>query len=226
MPETSPSDILLEAHNIRRRFGSEWVIDDVSLSVQRGQSIAVVSPSGTGKSTLLSILGLLLDKTEGTLIIAGKNVDTLSAQERAAIRRCGQGFIFQYTHLIGSLRALDNVLVPSRLLQRADKTLLDVFTLETRARSLLDSFGLENRLYHYPHQLSVGQRRRVAVARALLCDPPLIFADEPTNDLDSESARLVSEALFGRLVDGAALVIATHDPALIQRADTVVDLTR
>jgi ABC-type lipoprotein export system ATPase subunit len=223
--------MLLTAKDVSRSFGGESLFHGVSLELRRGQSLAIVSPSGTGKSTMLSILGLLQNKSSGTLVLAGQDTDKLTDDEKAKLRRLKLGFIFQHTQLAGSLRALDNVLVPARLLHRGDKVewlpggqrpKLQAF--EDRARELLESFGLGNRIYHYPHQLSVGQKRRVAVARALLLGASLILADEPTNDLDAASAKVVADALFNRVAAGCGLVFATHDLTLANRADAVLKL--
>jgi putative ABC transport system ATP-binding protein len=227
---STPSDTLLSAKGLDRRFGADNILHEVNVELRCGQSLAVVSPSGTGKSTLLSILGLLLHKSAGILELYGQDVDTLSAVELARIRRLNIGFVFQHTQLIGSLRALDNAAIGANLLHRSDADLLEERfgsrrpDFKARAAELLCGFGLEDRLYHFPHQLSVGQKRRVAVARALLLTPPLVIADEPTNDLDAASADVVIGALFNVCDRGGALVFATHDRELAARADVVLEL--
>jgi ABC-type lipoprotein export system ATPase subunit len=224
------SDMLVSACNLDRRFGAEVILQKINIQLQRGQSLAIVSPSGTGKSTLLSILGLLLRKSSGLLELYGRDVDSMSADELAKDRRLNIGFVFQHTQLIGSLRALDNAAVGANLLHRSDAALLEERfdarrpNFHKRASKLLCDFGLKDRLYHFPHQLSVGQKRRVAVARALLLEPPLVIADEPTNDLDVASADVVRDALFTVCDRGGALVFATHDRELASKADTMLDL--
>jgi ABC-type lipoprotein export system ATPase subunit len=231
---------VLSAESLCRSFNGEKVLTGVNIKLHKGTSTAIIGPSGTGKSTLLSILGLLLNKTAGRLEIYEKDIDGLGAPALARHRRLDIGYVFQNTQLIGSLRALDNVLITTALLQRADNqcigarlvdkpkdsakanSLSDV--LRQRAKQLLLSFGLENRSHHFPHQLSIGQKRRVAVARALLLVPPIILADEPTNDLDADSAQLVTESLFAAVAQGQTLVYATHDKSLADRADAIIDL--
>jgi ABC-type lipoprotein export system ATPase subunit len=226
---TAP-DILVSANNLDLSFGADSILQGINIQLQRGQSLAVVSPSGTGKSTLLSILGLLLRKSSGSLELYGRDVDSMSADELAEDRRLNIGFVFQHTQLIGSLRALDNAAVGANLLHRSDAALLEERfdarrpNFHKRASKLLCDFGLEDRLYHFPHQLSVGQKRRVAVARALLLEPSLVIADEPTNDLDAASADVVVDALFNVCNRGGALVLATHDRELASKADTMLDL--
>ncbi|MDR3307751.1 MAG: ABC transporter ATP-binding protein [Coriobacteriales bacterium] len=217
---------LLSAQGIRKRFADEWILDGASLELHTGQSVALMSPSGTGKSTLLSILGLLMQKTEGSLTLQGRDTDALSPRERARVRQLTFGFIFQHTQLIGSLRAIENVLVPASFTQPQDRAHLKKISgdLPQRAEELLTALGLEHRLYHYPHQLSVGQKRRVAVARALLLDPPILLADEPTNDLDTTSAQTVAQTLLACTQEGRALIFATHDHTLAHQATSILTL--
>ena len=225
-------DIVLQAEGLGRSFAHEAVFANLDLTLARSSSIAIVSPSGMGKSTLLFVLGLLLDKTAGSLKVYGNEASELDVATLARHRRLDIGFIFQHTHLIGSLRVLDNVLVGANLLHRGDAEILNARldsnrrALRERAQELLVSFGLAERLQHFPHQLSVGQKRRVAVARALLLKPPLIIADEPTNDLDTKNAEKISESLFEAVAAGHALVYATHDEDLAKKADSVIDLEK
>ena len=216
--------MLLKLEHISKTYDEEAVLRDVSLELDCGQSVAIVAPSGAGKSTLLSIAGLLLEPTEGRVVIDGVDASSLSEEQRCAIRAEHIGFLFQHTQLIGSLRAVDNVTLPADFAHEAGKRLSDA-EVESRARERLVAFGLEDRLYHFPSQLSVGQKRRIATARALFLDPKLIIADEPTNDLDEQNAQLVIEALFAPVRQGkAGLLYATHDKALAERADRIVRL--
>jgi putative ABC transport system ATP-binding protein len=231
------TDALLAAQGLGRSFAYEHIFADLSFKLTRGMSAAVVGPSGAGKSTLLSVLGLLLNKTAGNLAFYNKDVENLNASDLARHRRLNIGFVFQHTQLLGSLRALDNVLIGKTLLRRQDnQSLRERFASDTqhatlpnilceRAEELLTSFALTERRYHFPHQMSVGQKRRVAVARALLLKPPLILADEPTNDLDAASAKLVASALFSAVEQGQTLVYATHDEGLASRADMIIELS-
>ena len=230
--------MLLELKGVSKTFAAVegenaevTVLKDITLSLDRGESVAVVAPSGGGKSTLLSIAGLLLQPTEGSVAIDGRDVTALPDDERSALRARNIGFLFQHTQLIGSLRALENVLLPAdfadaKAVRTAGQTQAESFdAIQQRAVEMMCDFGLEERMLHFPFQLSVGQKRRIATARALVLEPALIIADEPTNDLDGENARRVVDALFRRVEAGdAGLLLATHDPALAQRADRIFEI--
>lgn len=202
--------MLLEATGITKRFGNETILRDLSLAVAAGESLAITGPSGSGKSTLLSILGALLQPTEGEVRFDGEPVSRFSDDERSRLRNRFFGFIFQNPQLIGSLSVLDNVLVPARLARNRGAT--------TSALRLLEEFGLGHRLAHLPHQLSIGQKRRVAMARALLLEPAVVFADEPTNDLDEELAERIGDSLLDLPARGGAVILVTHDHRLARRA--------
>lgn len=206
--------MVLEAVNITKRFGEDTILRDATLAVEAGESLAITGPSGSGKSTLMSILGLLLQPTRGEVCLNGQALSGLSDDERSRLRNRSYGFIFQNPQLVGSLSVLDNVLVPARLARRRG--------MEAAAVKILREFGLEPRLRHLPHQLSIGQKRRVAIARALVLEPAVVFADEPTNDLDQELAARVGEFLLELPAKGKTLVLVTHDQALAARADRAV----
>ncbi len=208
--------MLLEAINISKQYGNEVVLKDVSLGIEQGSSLVITGPSGSGKSTLLSILGLLLQPTAGEVLFKGRDVSGFSDDERSRLRNSSFGFVFQSPQLIGSLSVLDNVLVPAQLARKR--------SLETKAATILKDLGLKNRLDYLPYQLSIGQKRRVAVARALLLDPMVIFADEPTNDLDPERAAWIGEFLFELPRQERALVLVTHDTRLAGKADRAVQI--
>lgn len=159
--------------------------------------------------------GLLLKPDAGTVMVDGGDALALDDDGRARLRRSRFGFVFQHTQLIGSLCAYENAAVSTRFVESGGTA---GEPTDERARALLSDLGLAERLYHYPYQLSVGQKRRVAVARALLLDPPVIVADEPANDLDSDSARRVEEKLFAVVGRGKALVLVTHDRELAVKA--------
>ena len=211
---------LLSIQGVSKAFDGNAIIENTSVEVNPGDTIAFTSPSGSGKSTMLSMAGLLLTPDSGTIVAEG-NVNALDLDDRALsqLRQRLLGFVFQNTQLVGSLRAIENVTAPARFV--AGKL---PFAPEERAAELLERFGLADRMYHYPHQLSVGQKRRVAVARAMLLEPKIIIADEPTNDLDEASAEEVANALFGYAEEGNALLYATHIPTLAARAKTVMKL--
>ncbi len=194
------------------------LVRDIDLDVRKGEFIAITGPSGSGKSSLLYLLGLLDVPTSGEVRIEGRRVDALSEGERAHLRLSLLGFVFQFHFLLPEFTALGNVLLPMRALGR-----LDELAMETRARSLLESLGLAEHAHKKPGQMSGGQRQRVAIARALANEPQVILADEPTGNLDSHSSEQVL-GIFRRLVDetGRAIVMVTHDMDLAARADRQV----
>ncbi len=208
----------IEAIDLGKSYGDAVVIEHTNFRVEEGESIAFVSPSGSGKSTLLSMLGLLLDPTTGSVVVDGQDTAKLSDDERSELRLHTFGFVFQHTQLIGSLRAWENVATPANFAGKLD------FDPKARAMDLLEQFGLSERIYHYPYQLSVGQKRRVAVARAMMLSPKIIIADEPTNDLDLESATSVADMLLSYAEQGNVLLYATHDLQLAQRASTIMNM--
>ena len=210
---------LLEVKGITKSFGENEIIKATSFSVNKGDTIAFTSPSGSGKSTLLSIVGLLLTPDEGQIVIEnGADALTLDDKALSHLRQQLFGFVFQSTQLVGSLRAIENVTAPTGFAGKLD------FNADERAKGLLEQFGLADRMYHYPHQLSVGQKRRVAVARAMIMRPGIVIADEPTNDLDEESADVVTRALFDYAAQGNALLYATHDRDLANRAGIIMTM--
>lgn len=211
---------LLKLENISKAFGGNPIIESTSFEVNPGDTIALTSPSGSGKSTMLAMAGLLMTPDSGSIIVEG-GADALAFSDKqlSELRQKLLGFVFQSTQLIGSLRAIENVIAPSNFAVGKLS-----FNPEERAAELLERFGLADRMYHYPHQLSVGQKRRVAVARAMLLKPRIVIADEPTNDLDEESAKEVANAIFEYAEQGNALLYATHVPALAKRAKTVMTL--
>lgn len=210
--------MLLEAKDLAMCYGGEMIFDQLCLQIETGQSLAITGPSGCGKSTLLSILGLLLEPVKGQLWYQGQEISNMTDEQRARLRNLSFGFLFQHVQLIGSLRAVENVLVPALLARKK--------SMEARAKELLCEMGLEERIYHYPHQLSIGQKRRVALARALLMQPELVFADEPTNDLDAENAKIVADCLFALPEKGCGLIMVTHDHNLAARAQRTICLKK
>jgi putative ABC transport system ATP-binding protein len=208
---SSASNIVLEARGLSRKYGSETILNDVSLQVRVGEVTTIVGPSGSGKSTLLALLALLLEPSSGEIWVGGRKATGLSDSARSHLRNTFYGFIFQSAQLVGSLSVLDNVLLPAIL---AGKTREKAGV----ARELLDRLGLGPRATFLPHQLSLGQKRRVAIARALLLRPSVILADEPTNDLDARRASQVADFLLALPSEGYALVLVTHDKALAERA--------
>ena len=198
--------------------GPLTIINDVSLEVFAAQTVAVVGVSGSGKSTLLALLAGLDVPTDGTVWLAGQRLDVLDEDGRARVRARKVGFVFQSFQLLPGLTALENVLLPLELAGRAHAVEL--------ARDHLGDVDLANRAGHYPSQLSGGEQQRVAIARAFAVEPEILFADEPTGNLDTETGGRVAELLF-RLNDGkgATLVLVTHDQALGGRCDRVLSMS-
>ncbi len=212
---------MLRALNIRKRFDTTgpWVLDGANLEVDVGEHLAIVGPSGAGKSTLLSIVGTLGDPDEGQVLLGGRSIAELDSDARAELRRSSIGFVFQDHHLLPQCTALQNVLLP--LLARPGEALSD--TERARGHSLLNNLGLGDKLDAWPHQLSAGQRQRVAVARALIASPDLVLADEPTGSLDRVSADTLVELLLEQSAS-AAVVVVTHSARVAEACDRIVEL--
>lgn len=193
------------------------ILDDVTLSIPPKQMVAVMGPSGSGKSTLLGLIAGLDRPTEGTIILDGSDITTLSESRMARFRRIKIGYIFQSFHLIPTLTAFENVLVPLELAGDA--------AAKAVAIELLHAVGLQDRVHHYPVQLSGGEQQRVAVARAFACRPPILLADEPTGNLDSQTGRHVMDLLLSLHRDyGTTLVLVTHDRAIASLMHRVIAL--
>ncbi|MDE2981915.1 MAG: ABC transporter ATP-binding protein [Gemmatimonadota bacterium] len=211
---------MIEARGLTRTFRSGGrpleVLKGVELEISAGQFVAVAGPSGSGKTTLLGLLAGLDRPTAGRVIIDGQDLDALTEDERARFRVNRVGFVFQTFHLLPTLTALENVLVPLEL-AGSDGT--------ARASALLDRVGLGDRAHHYPVQLSGGERQRVSLARAFANRPRILFADEPTGNLDRETGARVAALLEQLNRDaGTTLVLVTHDGELAARADRILRL--
>jgi lipoprotein-releasing system ATP-binding protein len=215
--------VVLQAKALSRHFedGSRrvQVLDGVDLSVLAGEMVAIVGASGSGKSTLLHCLGLLDRPDSGELIISETNTSNLSERERARVRNAHLGFVYQFHHLLPEFNAVDNVAMP---LIVGKQPLTDA---RQRARELLQEMGLGHRLDHYPGQLSGGERQRVALARALVTRPVCVLADEPTGNLDSDTAEQVFD-LITRIRDDfeTAVILVTHDLQLAKRASRCLSM--
>jgi putative ABC transport system ATP-binding protein len=189
------------------------ILHPLDLSIASGEFLAIVGPSGSGKSTLLGLLAGLDAPTSGRVLIDGVDITKLSEDRLARLRGEKIGFVFQFFHLVPSLTAFENILVPMAIAARRDAT--------TRARGLLEEVGLTDRGHHYPSQLSGGEQQRVAIARALANDPPIVLADEPTGNLDSSTGRLILDLLLNvRRSRKTTLVLVTHDSGIAALADT------
>lgn len=188
------------------------ILEDVNLEISQGECVAIVGTSGAGKSTLMTLLAGLDVPTSGDVHLMGKALSGLDEEKRAAIRSDSVGFVFQSFLLIPSLTALENVTLPCLLRGESED--------QVRAKALLDSVGLGNRIDHLPSQLSGGEQQRVAIARAFMIKPQVLFADEPTGNLDQHTAEKVIELLFDlNQKHGTTLVLVTHDPVLAERCD-------
>ncbi len=211
---------LIELKDVSKLYGfgdaTSVALEEVDLSIEQGECVAVMGPSGCGKSTLMNVIGLLDHPTHGQYTINGRRAERLRHAQRAKIRRDKIGFIFQSFNLLPRLTALDNVALP--LLYRG----LSTGKRNTRARDMLERVGLHDRSYYYPRQLSGGQTQCVAIARALVNDPEIIIADEPTGNLDTESSRVVMELLAEIHAAGNTIIFVTHNPELTRYATRVV----
>jgi lipoprotein-releasing system ATP-binding protein len=216
---------ILEARGVHKSFKQGpvtlEVLQGVAMSVAVGERIAIVGASGSGKTTLLQILGGLDRPTTGQVLVDGKNIHEQSEQERGALRNRALGFVYQFHHLLPEFSALENVAMP--LLVRRMK----VANARTKARSLLERVGLGQRLGHRPDQLSGGERQRAAVARALVTEPKIVLADEPTGNLDGTNA----ESVFALMLElnrelGTSLIVVTHDMRLASRMERMYAIER
>lgn len=212
---------MIEVRNVSKQVvtteGTLRILDQINLSVADGETIAIVGPSGSGKSTLLGILAGLDLPSEGTVSLNGKNITEMDEEGRAAVRAKDVGFVFQSFHLLPGLTALENVALPLELNG-------DVKALET-ARYYLERVGLDHRATHYPRQLSGGEQQRVAVARAFACRPTILFADEPTGNLDTGTGQIINDLLFDlNREEGTTLVLVTHEMNLAARCNRTLQL--
>jgi len=197
--------------------GSLTILADVSFSIEAGASVAVVGPSGAGKSTLLALLAGLDLPTRGHVVLNGANLSDLDEDGRASVRADNVGFVFQSFHLVPSLNALENVMLPLEL-AGADNA-------REASLNIIDKVGLTDRWRHYPAQLSGGEKQRVAIARAFATEPAVLFADEPTGNLDSRTGNNIMQLMFDlNRSSSTTLVLVTHDQSLAERCDRILSL--
>ena len=213
--------MILKVNNLRKEVASGdsslVILDDVSFSLEEGQSLAITGPSGSGKSTLLGLLAGLDSASSGTIFLDNVPIHDQDEEERALIRKEKVGFVFQSFELLPSLTALENVMLPSELKSEADP--------KNNAEYFLERVGLKDRQHHYPNQLSGGEQQRVAIARAFACSSKILFADEPTGNLDSKNGKLISDLLFEvNSETDNALVVVTHDHDLAKKCDKTISL--
>ena len=212
---------ILAARNLSKVVSSAegelTILHDLDLELSKGDSLAIVGASGSGKSTLLGLLAGLDLPSGGAVLLAGKNLSELDEDQRARLRAEHVGFVFQSFQLLDSLNAQENVMLPLELEGHADA--------RQRARALLERVGLGQRLTHYPRQLSGGEQQRVAIARAFAAEPDVLFADEPTGNLDSHTGERISDLLFQLNQErGTTLVLVTHDERLAHRCQRLIRL--
>jgi putative ABC transport system ATP-binding protein len=193
------------------------VLKGINLDIQRGETVALLGKSGSGKSTLLSLMSGLDQPDSGDIVMDGKNISGLSEKELTSFRAHNMGIVFQQFHLVSTLTALENVLLPLELLKRSGAM--------ERATFLLEQVGLKPRMHHLPSQLSGGESQRVAIARAMAISPKILFADEPSGNLDEETGEHVMELLFKMVKDsGTTMVLVTHDRDLSKKCSRVIHL--
>lgn len=213
---------MIELQHIAKRYevGGQpiYALWETSEIIQSGDYVAIVGPSGSGKSTLLNIIGCLLRPSEGAYLFKGQDVSQLDDQALSQLRQHQIGFIFQSFHLVPRLTALGNVALPMLFagIPSSERQL--------RAQEALESVGLSDRMHHRPNQLSVGQRQRVVIARAIIMQPSLLLADEPTGNLDTHSGQQIMELLESLNAKGLTMLVVTHDPNVARRANRIIVL--
>ncbi len=214
---------ILTVNNLTREFksGSKilTVVNDINFEINEGTTCAIVGPSGSGKTTLLGLCAGLDRPTYGEVILKGVNLNPLSEDDRASVRNKHVGFVFQTFQLVPTLTAIENVMVPLELRGEATKG------VRQRAKELLEEVGLGDRTHHYPTQLSGGEQQRVAIARAFINEPKILFADEPTGNLDTETGEYIEKLIFD-LNDKqqTTLVLVTHDLELADKCDRIIKI--
>lgn len=206
--------MIIEARNIEKSFGALKVLKGIDFQVEKGEVVSIMGASGAGKSTLLQILGTLSTPDSGSLVIDGTDVLHLGSRELAAFRNSSIGFVFQFHHLLPEFTSLENVMIPALIAGKSDRQ------ARTEALELLETMGLKDRTDHKPSELSGGEQQRVAIARALINRPAVLFADEPSGNLDTRTKAEIHN-LFFTLRDtlGQTIIIVTHDPDLAKMCD-------
>ncbi|MFM2420235.1 MAG: hypothetical protein RL385_4958 [Pseudomonadota bacterium] len=217
-----PLAMIIELRNVRRTYGegpsAVQALKGITLGIEAGSMTAIVGPSGSGKSTLLNLLGALDTPSSGQVLVAGQDLGSLNDDGRTRLRRDRIGFVFQFFNLLPTLSAVENVMLPAKLAGRGGRE------VEQRAEELLTRVGLAARLHHRPEQMSGGEMQRVALSRALIMDPPVLLADEPTGNLDSKTGREVMTLLRGAVDARRTVILVTHDPRMSRVADRVLTI--
>ncbi len=210
---------MIKAVNIRKSFGELEILKGLSLEIKRGEVVSITGLSGAGKTTLLHVVSTLSQADSGEVIINGENVELLSDKEISNFRNKNIGFVFQFHNLLPEFTAIENVMIPGLIGKRKHTE------VEKRAKELLEMMGLSQRAYHKPNQLSGGEQQRIAIARALINSPKVLFADEPSGNLDSKNKEEIHK-LFFTLRDelGLTVVVVTHDEHLAEMADRKIEI--
>ena len=221
MPTDPDADIVIRARNVTLTLGANAapteILKGIDLDIARGASVAILGPSGSGKSSMMAILSGLEQASGGEVVVAGVSYRALDEDALARARRGRVGIVLQSFHLLPTMTALENVAVPLELAGLADAF--------ARAEAELGAVGLGHRIGHYPAQLSGGEQQRVAIARAVAARPEIVFADEPTGNLDGATSAAIIDLLFERqAAAGATLLIITHDPTIAERCDRVLEM--
>ncbi|MEO8913523.1 MAG: ABC transporter ATP-binding protein [Puia sp.] len=217
MIPSEASGPILSARNIEKYYGELHVLKGVNLDVNRGEIVSMVGPSGSGKSTLLHILGTLDEPASGEILLENRRLQTLKGKSLAAFRNRHIGFVFQFHHLLPEFTALENVCIPGWIAGRKKSE------VKTRGMQLLDLLGVSHRLENKPSALSGGEQQRVAVCRALINNPDIVFADEPTGNLDTANARELHQLFFDlRKQFNQTFLIVTHNETLAEQSDRVL----
>ena len=210
---------MIQINNLHKSFGTLEVLKGIDLTIRKGEVVSIVGPSGAGKTTLLQVMGTLYRPDEGHLVIAGTDVSRLSAKELSRFRNEHLGFVFQFHQLLPEFTALENVMIPAMIAGKKQSE------SRQRARELLEFMGLAGRADHKPNELSGGEKQRVAVARALMNEPDVIFADEPSGSLDSKNKEELHQLFFDlRDKFGQTFVIVTHDEELARLTDRCIHI--
>lgn len=211
----------IEAKHLKKHYDldgvSIWALRDVSISIERGEFVAIIGPSGSGKSTLMHILGLLDEPSSGQYLLGDVPATKLEEDSRSSLRSDQIGFIFQQFNLLARTSALDNVMLPIQYHHNKKDA-------QKRAKEMLERVGLGDRLHNFPNQLSGGQQQRVAIARALINDPQIIFADEPTGNLDTKSGVEVMKILDDLASIGKTVIMVTHEQEVAEHASRIVTI--
>ncbi|EAH6725758.1 ABC transporter ATP-binding protein [Campylobacter coli] len=206
---------LIQIKNLSKKFGKVKALDNINLNIYKGEWLAIMGPSGSGKSTLLNILSLMDDPSSGKYILDNEDLEQINKEQKITLRREKIGLIFQQFHLIPYLSALENVMLSQYYHSSVD---------EEDAKAVLEKVGLSHRLSHLPSQLSGGEQQRVCIARALINNPEILLADEPTGNLDEANEKIVLETLQKLKNEGKTIVLITHNPELAKFADRTLIL--